>query len=105
MAQSTANTSRSLSLAQRVWQSFQSSLGSIVFGMEDGTVSIFGLVFGVAASASTSQAGLLAGSTGAVAAALSMTAGTYLDVSTQPDRPRAAMAAQTRPIRREPTQE
>jgi|SRR5271165_1832622 len=35
-------------LAGRVRRSFGDSSGSIVFGMEDGTVSIFGLVFGVA---------------------------------------------------------
>lgn len=46
---------------QDVRQSFLSALGSIVFGMEDGTVSIFGLVFGVAASATNSQTVLLAG--------------------------------------------
>jgi VIT1/CCC1 family predicted Fe2+/Mn2+ transporter len=105
MAQSTANTSLSLPLAQRVWQSFQSSLGSIVFGMEDGTVSIFGLVFGVAASAATSQAVLLAGATGAIAAAVSMMAGTYLDVSTERDRARAAVAAEKREIERKPDEE
>jgi hypothetical protein len=33
-------------LFQRIEQSFMSSIGAIVFGMEDGTVSIFGLVFG-----------------------------------------------------------
>ena len=54
-----------------------SALGSVVFGMEDGTVSIFGLVFGVAASATNSQTVLLAGATGAVSAAVSMMAGTY----------------------------
>jgi hypothetical protein len=45
----------------RVRRSFDQSVGSIVFGMEDGTVSIFGLVFGVAASAPDSKAVLLAG--------------------------------------------
>ncbi len=55
--------------------------------MEDGTVSIFGLVFGVAAAAPDSHAVFLAGGTGAVAAAVSMTAGTFLDVeSTDPGR-------------------
>jgi VIT1/CCC1 family predicted Fe2+/Mn2+ transporter len=54
-----------------------SALGSVVFGMEDGTVSIFGLVSGVAASATNSQTVLLAGATGAVSAAVSMMAGTY----------------------------
>jgi len=35
----------------RIKSSFRASFGDIVFGMEDGTVSIFGLVFGVAAAA------------------------------------------------------
>ena len=35
------------SLASRIAASFKASFGDIVFGMEDGTVSIFGLVFGV----------------------------------------------------------
>ena len=52
--------------------------------MVDGTVSIFGLVFGLAASACNSHEVLLAGATGAAAAAVSMMAGTYLDIeSTQ----------------------
>jgi hypothetical protein len=38
-------------LIERIRRSFAASVGSIVFGMEDGTVSIFGLVFGVAAAA------------------------------------------------------
>jgi len=74
------------SLAQKVKDSLLASAGNIVFGMEDGTVSIFGLVFGVAASAPSSHAVLLAGATGAAAAAVSMMAGTYLDVSTANDR-------------------
>ena len=77
---------------QRIWQSFTSSLGAIVFGMEDGTVSIFGLVFGVAASAPDSNAVLLAGATGAISAAVSMMAGTYLDVSTERDKAHADIA-------------
>ena len=76
-------------LFQRIEQSFMSSIGAIVFGMEDGTVSIFGLVFGVAASAPNGHAVLLAGATGAAAAAVSMMAGTYLDVSTANDRAQA----------------
>ena len=52
------------SFFQAVWQSFMSALGSIVFGMEDGTVSIFGLVFGVAASATNNQTVPLAGQLG-----------------------------------------
>jgi VIT1/CCC1 family predicted Fe2+/Mn2+ transporter len=66
--------------------SLKDSLGDIVFGMEDGTVSIFGLVFGVALSAPDGKAVLLAGATGAVAAAVSMMAGSYLDAKTEQDR-------------------
>ena len=69
----------------RVRRSFDASVGSIVFGMEDGTVSIFGLVFGVAASAPDSNAVLLAGATGAAAAAVSMMAGAYLDAESAND--------------------
>jgi hypothetical protein len=38
------------SIFQRLRASFVKSAGTIVFGMEDGTVSIFGLIFGVAAN-------------------------------------------------------
>ena len=73
-------------LAGRVRRSFIDSSGSIVFGMEDGTVSIFGLDFGVAAAAPDSSAVLLAGATGAISAAVSMMAGTFLDVETANDQ-------------------
>ena len=101
---STAAPDQRESLFQKIWQSFMSALGSIVFGMEDGTVSIFGLVFGVAASASNSQAVLLAGATGAVSAAVSMMAGTYLDVSTERDHARAEIAKEKAEIEQNPTQ-
>jgi len=58
------------SFLEAVGKSFSDSIGDIVFSMKDGTVSIFGLVFGVASSAPSSSAVLLAGSTGAIAAAL-----------------------------------
>ena len=73
-------------LAGRVRRSFLDSAGSIVFGMEDGTVSIFGLVFGVAAAAPDSRTVLLAGAIGAISAAVSMMAGTFLDVETANDQ-------------------
>jgi len=76
---------------ERVRRSFDASVGSIVFGMEDGTVSIFGLVFGVAASAPDSNAVLLAGATGAAAAAVSMMAGAYLDAESANDQDAAKL--------------
>jgi len=76
------------SLWQRVRSSLQASAGEVVFGMEDGTVSIFGLVFGVAATTTDQKAVLIAGASGAVAAAVSMMAGTYLDAETGQDQVR-----------------
>src|SRR5262245_32154786 len=90
---------------QGIEQSFMSSAGAIVFGMEDGTVSIFGLVLGVAASATNSQTVLLAGATGAISAAVSMMAGTYLDVSTERDQAQAAVASKQRAIQQNPQAE
>ena len=76
------------SLWRRLRASFAASAGQVVFGMEDGTVSIFGLVFGVAATTNDQAAVLVAGASGAVAAAVSMMAGTYLDVETNRDQAR-----------------
>jgi vacuolar iron transporter family protein len=70
---------------QRLRRSFADSVGTVVFGMEDGTVSIFGLIFGVAATTSDTKTVLIAGASGAVAAAVSMMAGAYLDVETTRD--------------------
>ena len=74
----------------RLKTSFTASIGEVVFGMEDGAVSIFGLVFGMANAAETSEQVLLAGATGAAAAAVSMMAGVWLDARSEADRDRAA---------------
>lgn len=71
--------SGSSSVLSRIKGSLSSASGEIIFGMEDGLVSIFGLVFGVAATASSAGAVLTAGVAGAAAAAVSMGAGTWLD--------------------------
>src|SRR5581483_1473055 len=86
------------SLLQAVRTSFSASFGNVVFGMEDGTVSIFGLVFGVAASAANSRVVLLAGSTGAAAAAIAMMAGTYLDALSTRGQARARIASEKQAI-------
>jgi vacuolar iron transporter family protein len=70
---------------KRLRRSFVDSAGTVVFGMEDGTVSIFGLIFGVAATTTDTKTVLIAGASGAVAAAVSMMAGAYLDVETTRD--------------------
>ena len=73
------------SILERLKRSFAASAGTIVFGMMDGTISIFGLIFGVAATTSSSATVLIAGASGAAAAAVSMTAGAYLDAETSRD--------------------
>jgi vacuolar iron transporter family protein len=78
---------------KRLRRSFADSAGTIVFGMEDGTVSIFGLIFGVAATTTSTKAVLIAGASGAVAAAVSMMAGAYLDVETTRDEIDAKQAS------------
>jgi vacuolar iron transporter family protein len=82
------------SILQRLRSSFGNSAGTVVFGMEDGTVSIFGLIFGVAATTTDAKTVLIAGASGAAAAAVSMMAGAYLDVETTRDRMSAARASQ-----------
>ncbi len=74
-----------MSAASRVLASLKASIGDIVFGMEDGTVSILGLVFGVAMSTDDPRTVLIAGATGAAAAAVSMMAGSYLDAESVRD--------------------
>ncbi len=59
-------------MLQRLRRSFANSAGTIVFGMEDGTVSIFGLIFRVAATTSDPKTVPIAGASGAAAAAVSM---------------------------------
>jgi vacuolar iron transporter family protein len=77
---------------RRLHSSLVNSAGTVVFGMEDGTVSIFGLIFGVAATTTSTETVLIAGASGAVAAAVSMMAGAYLDVETTRDGIAAARA-------------
>jgi VIT family len=85
------------SVLQRLRTSFVNSAGTIVFGMEDGTVSIFGLIFGVAATTTDPKTVLIAGASGAAAAAVSMMAGTYLDVETTRDEAKAIRALHSTP--------
>lgn len=74
---------------RRLTDSLAASAGTIVFGMEDGTVSIFGLVFGVAATTNSNSVVLVAGASGAAAAAVSMMAGAFLESETDRDEKKA----------------
>lgn len=87
-----------MSATARVLASLKASFGDIVFGMEDGAVSIFGLVFGVAVSTDDPKAVLIAGGAGAAAAAVSMMAGSFLDAESTRDVRRARLAAPVNPI-------
>jgi vacuolar iron transporter family protein len=73
-------------VVRRLRASLVASIGDVAFGMEDGAVSVAGLVFGVAASTNSREIVLLAGATGAIAGAVSMMAGTYLDVHSAKSR-------------------
>jgi VIT1/CCC1 family predicted Fe2+/Mn2+ transporter len=88
-----ANIMTTGSTWQRLHRSIINSAGTIVFGMEDGTVSIFGLIFGVAATTTSTKTVLIAGASGAAAAAVSMMAGAYLDVETTRDQTDATASA------------
>ena len=85
----TDTTAANPALLSRLKQSLIDSAGTIVFGMEDGTVSIFGLVFGVAATTNSNVAVLVAGASGAAAAAVSMMAGSFLKSETDRDERKA----------------
>jgi VIT1/CCC1 family predicted Fe2+/Mn2+ transporter len=73
-------------LVTRLRDSLYAAIGDVAFGMEDGAVSIAGLVFGVAASTNSRSIVLLAGAAGAIAGAVSMMAGTYLDAQSERHR-------------------
>lgn len=93
------------SVWQKVKTSFSSSIGQIVFGMEDGTVSIFGLVFGMAVTAPNSHTVMLAGATGAAAAAVSMMAGAYMDVESTKAKAKAQIEQEKGEIQNKPQEE
>lgn len=82
------------SLRSALISSFEASIGDIVFGMEDGTVSIFGPVAGVSLTASSGRSVPVAGAAGAVAVAVSMMAGVFLDL--QPERNRDRVESRQR---------
>lgn len=92
------------SMVARIRRSFDASAGEIVFGMEDGAVSIFGLVFGVAATTDQNSVVLIAGISGAFAAAVSMMAGVFLDRQSEADQERIHRAAIAAEIQADPEQ-
>ncbi|MEG0822131.1 MAG: VIT1/CCC1 transporter family protein [Burkholderiaceae bacterium] len=86
----------------RLQASVKASFGEIVFGMEDGTISIFGLVFGLAVTAHSAEQVLIVGATGAIVAAVSMAAGVFLDYQSERDQAQSARRAQLARVQTDP---
>jgi VIT1/CCC1 family predicted Fe2+/Mn2+ transporter len=87
---------------EKIRVSFRESFGEIVFGMSDGTVSIFGLVAGMVAGAQSGDVILLAGATAAIAATVSMMAGVFLDLQSEKDAARVEAEKRNDEISRNP---
>ncbi len=77
-------------------------LRAAVLGANDGIVSTASLIVGVAASAQSREAVLLAGVAALVAGAMSMAAGEYVSVSSQADSERADLATERRELAEDP---
>lgn len=73
-------------------------LRAAVLGANDGLVSTASLIVGVAASAANTGEILVAGSASLVAGAMSMAAGEYVSVSSQPDTEQADLARERREL-------
>ncbi|MFL6271009.1 MAG: VIT1/CCC1 transporter family protein [Actinomycetes bacterium] len=84
-------------LAQRARARSSGWFRAAVFGANDGLVSNFSLVLGMAGAGSSSQVVLLAGLAGLLAGALSMAAGEYISVRSQRELLEAASQELDRP--------
>lgn len=80
-------------------------LRAAVLGADDAIVSTASLMIGVAASAATKQAILVAGVAGLVAGAMSMAAGEYVSVSSQRDAEKADIELEKRELAGRPRAE
>jgi VIT1/CCC1 family predicted Fe2+/Mn2+ transporter len=78
-------------------------LRAAVLGANDGILSTASLMVGVAATAASADAVLVAGLAGLVAGAMSMAAGEYVSVSSQSDTERAELAMEAREQRDDPS--
>jgi len=86
----------------KIRESFRDSFGEIVFGMSDGTVSIFGLVAGMVAGAQSGSVIVLAGATAAIAATVSMMAGVFMDIESERDCARVEAEQRLEEIKGDP---
>jgi vacuolar iron transporter family protein len=77
-------------------------LRAAVLGADDGVVSTASLMIGVAASAASKEAILIAGTAGLVAGAMSMAAGEYVSVSSQRDSEEADVRLEEKELKADP---
>lgn len=80
-------------------------LRAAVLGSDDAIVSTASLMIGVAASAASKQAILIAGAAGLVAGAMSMAVGEYVSVSSQSDAEKADIELEKQELAAEPRAE
>ena len=80
-------------------------LRAAVLGSDDAIVSTASLMIGVAASAASKEATLIAGIAGLVAGAMSMAVGEYVSVSSQRDAEQADIGRETRELAEQPEAE
>src|ERR1700686_5398371 len=80
-------------------------LRAAVLGSDDAIVSTASLMIGVAASAASSEAILVAGVAGLVAGSMSMAVGEYVSVSSQRDAEDADIALEKRELAGQPDAE
>lgn len=85
--------------------SYGGSLRAAVFGMNDGLVSNFSLVMGVAGATSGSELPLLAGVAGLLAGAFSMAAGEYVSVKSQQELYEQQIALEQQELEMSPMEE
>jgi vacuolar iron transporter family protein len=77
-------------------------LRAAVLGADDGVVSTASLMIGVAASAASKEAVLVAGVAGLVAGAMSMAAGEFVSVSSQRDAEDADVELEEKELKADP---
>jgi VIT1/CCC1 family predicted Fe2+/Mn2+ transporter len=80
-------------------------LRAAVLGANDGILSTASLIVGVAASAASTRAVLIAGVSALVAGAMSMAAGEYVSVSSQADTEKADVGRERQELARDPAAE
>jgi len=106
MQENAAAGAQSIIKAER-WhsQGFGGSLRAAVFGINDGLISNFGLVMGIAGTSAEPRFVLLAGVAGLLAGAFSMAAGEYISVRSQRELYEQQLALEAQELEASPEEE